>query len=279
MNRSFVFFALICFVVFTWVACSKSGNNPPADPCAGVAISVTATVVNATSGQSNGSITATGAGGSGFTYSLNGGAFQSSGTFSNLAAGTYTVAAKTTAGCQGSAQFTVGTTNVCAGVTINLSATTTNAVPCGGPQGSLTATATGSTGFTFSINGGNFQASNSFANLAAGAYTVTARDVNGCTQTANATVNAVAAGPLFSAVRTIVQASCAISGCHNASAAGGVNFTTDCSIVSNGPRIKFRAVDQAGTANQMPQPPNPALSASQRQAIDNWITAGGRFDN
>jgi hypothetical protein len=358
MNRSAFSFVCFCFVLISWMACSKS-NNPPADPCAGVTvavtgtttnatqgqsdgsisvsatggsgftfslgggafqssgnfsnlaagtytitarnsngcsgsaqftigsnnpctgvtITVTATVTNATTGQSNGSIVATATGGTGFTYSINGGAFQATGTFNNLAAGNYTITARTAAGCQGSAQFTVGANNPCAGVIINLSTTTVNAVPCGGPQGSITASATGSTGFTFSLNSGAFQAGTVFNNLAAGSYTITARDANGCTQTVNATVGNASAGPLFSAVRSIITANCAVAGCHNASAAGGINFTVDCNIVSSGQRIKARAVDAAGTGSQMPPPPNPALSAVQRQAITDWLTAGGRFDN
>ena len=69
-------------------ACSKGGEPPPTpNPCAGVTITVSGTVTDADVGQNNGSIAASASGGSGFTFSVDGGAFQGSGTFNNLAKG------------------------------------------------------------------------------------------------------------------------------------------------------------------------------------------------
>ncbi|MBD0333275.1 MAG: hypothetical protein ICV66_11525 [Chitinophagaceae bacterium] len=85
-------------------------------------------------------------------------------------------------------------------------------------------------------------------------------------------------GPLFTTVRSIIRTNCAISGCHTGSnAQNGINFSNDCVIVSQKARIKVRAVDGAGTPTQMPPPPNPPLSTSDRTAITNWINAGGRI--
>jgi gliding motility-associated-like protein len=57
--------------------------------------------VNPSCGQSNGSITANGSAGTApYQYSINGGVFQSSGTFSGLAAGSYSVQVRDAAGCQ-----------------------------------------------------------------------------------------------------------------------------------------------------------------------------------
>jgi uncharacterized membrane protein len=86
------------------------------------------------------------------------------------------------------------------------------------------------------------------------------------------------AGPLFLAVRSVIQSNCALSGCHTGvNAQNGINFSENCTIVQQKDRIKVRAVDQAGTANQMPQPPNPALSLADRQKITDWVNAGGKF--
>lgn len=273
-------FILISIITGTYFSCSKGGDtpaNPPPNPCAGVTVAVTATVTDAATGQSNGSIAAAATGGSGFTFKLGTGTYQSSGTFSNLAAGTYTITAKNTNGCEGSASFTVSTINACNGVTITVSAATTNATPCASPNnGTITVTAAGSTGLTYSINGTNFQAGNVFSNVAAGNYTVTVKNANGCTQTAGATVGAVAAGPLFAAVKAIIQNNCL--GCHSGAAPiGGRDWSVDCNVVANGANIKTRTVDQAGTATQMPQPPNAALSTADRQKITDWITAGGKY--
>jgi uncharacterized membrane protein len=159
----------------------------------------------------------------------------------------------------------------CAGVTINLTATPTDASACLS-NGSIVASATGSTGFTYSINGTTFQASGTFNNVAAGSFTVTAKDANGCTKTANVTVGAGAgtAGPLFSAVKALMQANC--QSCHNNTTAnGGMNWTVDCNIVANKDRIKVRAVD-LGT-----MPPTGPLAQSEKDKITDWINAGGRF--
>jgi len=274
---------LISIVLVTFFSCSKGGDggyeNPPANPCNGVTVNVTATVTSATAGQSNGSIVAAASGASGFTFKLNSGSFQSSGTFSNLAAGTYTVTAKSSNGCEGSASFTVGSISACAGTTISVTAASTHATPCVSPaNGSITITASGSTGFTYSINGTTFQAGNVFSAVADGSHTVTVKDANGCTQTATVTVGAAAPGPLFAAVKDVLQSNCV--GCHSTNnASGGMNWSLNCNIISNQARIKARAVDAAGTNNQMPALPNPALSAADQKKITDWITAGGGYGN
>src|SRR5204862_3836685 len=60
---------------------------------------------------------------------------------------------------------------------------------CFGGTGTITAGANGGTGvYTFSKDGTTFQASATFNGLTAGIYTITAKDGNGCTGTAQATV-------------------------------------------------------------------------------------------
>ena len=79
-------------------------------------------------------------------------------------------------------------------------------------------------------------------------------------------------GPLFTAVRTLINSRCI--NCHNATSAnGGMNFSVDCNIVTAKTRIKVRAVDE-GT-----MPPNGTLSAAQKSTITNWINAGGRVSD
>jgi uncharacterized membrane protein len=141
-------------------------------------------------------------------------------------------------------------------------------------NGSITTTASGGTGaYTYSLNGGAFQASNVFSNLTTGVYTITARDVNGCTGTSGSSViSSLPAGPLFSAVRNVLQANCV--SCHNASTPnGGMDWTIDCNIVNNRERIRARAVD----GNPSAMPPTGLLPASERQKITDWINAGGRY--
>ncbi|MFT3936713.1 MAG: hypothetical protein QM726_24015 [Chitinophagaceae bacterium] len=169
----------------------------------------------------------------------------------------------------------------CAGITVAVTANAT-AATTGASDGSITATATGGSGFTFSINSGTYQSSGTFSSLAAGKYTITAKNANGCTGTLSVTVVAKAAacegqtpGPKFTAVKAVITTNCAVTGCHNGTQSP--NYTVDCTIVDYADLIKTRAVDQAGTADQMPQPPRAALSQADRDKITAWITAGKRI--
>src|ERR1051326_5895336 len=83
-------------------------------------------------------------------------------------------------------------------------------------------------------------------------------------------------GPLFSAVRTVLRANCALSGCHlSPNPQNGVDFTDDNTIVAEQNMIRAKAVIQINTPNQMPPPPRSPLSAADRQKIIDWINAGG----
>ncbi len=257
--------------------CTGSATFTLTDPCTGVTITVGGTSTNpTTSGGSNGSISATASGGTApYTFSLNSGAFQSSGNFTGLAAGSYTVTAKSAAGCTGSLGFTLTNPNPCAGVTIGVNNNVVNNTPCAITNtGSITAAASGgATPYTYSINSGPFQSGSAFLNLGVGSYTITAKDANGCTGNSTVTnVNNLPAGPLFTAVKTVLQNNC--NSCHNGTTAnGGMNWTVDCNIVTNKDRIKARAVDASPSA----MPPIGLMPAGERQKITDWINAGGKF--
>jgi len=276
-------FILSLLIIYLTGCSNGDGSSTPPDPCSGVTISVTGTVTNTSgAGISNGSIAASATGSSGFTFNINGGGFQASGNFTGLAAGNYTITAKNSNGCTGSASFTVNASDPCSSITFTVGGNAVTATPClATPNGSITVTTSGGgSGFTYNLNGGAFQASAIFNNLAAGNYTVGAKETGGCIKTTSVSVTATSPGTLFAPVKSIISANCAISGCHSgATPTGGLDFTQDCIIVANAARIKVRAVDQANTGNQMPQPPNPALSAANQQAITNWVNAGGRYSD
>ena len=219
INLSIVVFFIVSI---NFISCSKPDPvTPPADPCAGKTIVVTGTTTPISVGSTNnGAINASASGSTGFTYSINGGAFQATGTFSNLVVGAYSVLAKDGNGCTGSQSFTV-TATPCP--TITITATTTTTSPASASNGSITATATGSTGLTYSNNGGPFQATGAFTGLAIGTYNITVKDVNGCT--ASAAFNVVAAGcPTINVTATTTNTAgpTATNGSITASASGGV---------------------------------------------------------
>ncbi len=241
-------------------------------------ITVTGTTTN-TAGPTatNGSITATATGGAAaYTFSKDAGAtFQATGLFNNLAVGNYTIIAKDANGCLGSSASISVTSNPCP--TINYTQVVTGTDKCAPTgTGSITVSATGSTGFMYQIGTNPYQNSNIFNNLAVGTFTVNVRDLNGCIKTGTVAVGQAPAGPLFTSVKSIMTANCATSGCHvGASPQSGINFSDDCTIVSQKVRIKARAVD----ANPSVMPPSGSISAADKQKIVDWINAGGQHTN
>ena len=139
-------------------------------------------VTNSSCGGSDGAMTITAAGGSGsgYTYSIDGANYQTSGTFTNLASGTYTIFILDGNNCSGSVMVTISDANA-----PTLSITTSSSPACaGGNDGSVTVSSTGGTGGNqYSIDGTNFQSSNTFNNLTAGSYTITVMDNSSCSST------------------------------------------------------------------------------------------------
>lgn len=139
------------------------------------------TVVNvACKGTNTGSIQVVGAGGvGGYTYSLNGGAFQLSDSFTGLTAASYTIAVRDANGCVDSEVVTITEPTL---LTASI-ASQTNVNCNGNSTGSVEVTGAGGVGpYMYSLNSGAFQnAPGIFTGLAAGTYTVTVRDANLCT--------------------------------------------------------------------------------------------------
>ncbi|MDX2071877.1 MAG: gliding motility-associated C-terminal domain-containing protein [Haliscomenobacter sp.] len=191
-------------VSVTYNGCTVSINSSiTLEVSTGPSISVTATAP--TCSASNGSLTVGGSGGSSpYEYSLNGGTFQSSGSFSNLAAGTYSVTVRDANGCTSSAQ----SQNLSAPNAPSLSIVTPLQPSCNEANGAFTAQASGGRApYEYALNTGSFQNTGRFGNLAAGTYGVTVRDANGCTATTTANLQG-AASPSAS-VSNLRQPTCA----------------------------------------------------------------------
>ncbi len=96
---------------------------------------------------------------------------------------TYIIVATINLACSG-VQAT--TTFILPGPAITVTQTNTS---CGAATGNITATGSGTGApYTYSIDGTNFQASGIFTGLAAGVYTVTVKDANGCKNTTVVTI-------------------------------------------------------------------------------------------
>ncbi|MFC5684619.1 PKD-like domain-containing protein, partial [Flavobacterium sp. MAHUQ-51] len=176
--------------------------TPKSGTCTGnpftVTVTVNPTLSLATStktdascyGTSTGSVTAgsiTGSVGT-VTYSWKNAANMEVGTtatVNNLPAGTYTLTVTDNCSSQ-SNSVTIGQPN--AALTASIAAQTN--VDCyGNNSGSVTvAGANGTAPYTYAIDGTTFGTSGTFASLAAGSYTVTIKDDNGCTTTQAVTI-------------------------------------------------------------------------------------------
>lgn len=127
-------------------------------------------------------------------YSLNGGAFQTGNTFT-VPAGTYTVVVRR----QSDPACTATTSSITVtqpASALSATASATNTTIIGGNDGTATANPAGGTaGYTYLWSPGG-QTTQTATALTAGSYTVTVTDANGCTTTANATVNDPVVTPL-----------------------------------------------------------------------------------
>jgi gliding motility-associated-like protein len=130
----------------------------------------------------NGTATANASGGSSpYTYAWNNGLTASS---INVGAGSYTCTVTDKNGCQ-----SVDTIILTQPPVISASLSGTTSASCGTANGSATVTASGGTGaltYSWSAPGGT---NATLSNVAAGTYTCTVTDANGCTQTVTASVS------------------------------------------------------------------------------------------
>jgi PKD repeat protein len=146
----------------------------------GAAPSITASAAktDAVCNQSNGTVTASATGGTGYTYQWADGPTGANRT--GVAPGTYSVTVTASNGCTATATATVGSTG---GISTTLAKTNTT---CNLPNGTITSTTTGGSNYTYLWNDGLTTANRT--NLAPGTYSVTVTSSNGCTASASATV-------------------------------------------------------------------------------------------
>ncbi len=162
---------------------------------------ITATTTPAACSNVNGTIKATGSGGvAPLQYSINNGLYQGSNIFLGLAAGVYNIAVKDFTGCISSISVTVANSN---GPTVTATSASSS---CTASNGSITAAATGTGPFQYSINGVTFQGSNIFTGLAAGNYIIYTRDAPGCIAASSIVVTNIA-GPSITAVSAAASCS------------------------------------------------------------------------
>jgi len=150
-------------------------------------LTVSSVGVDPTCAGGDGTITITATGGSGsYEYSIDGGAtFQPSGSFTGLAANTYSIVVNDlSSSCTGTDAVTLNSTS---GITSTFSS---NDPLCAGAcDGTITVTGSGGTGsLSYSLDGGTGQPTGVFTGVCAGPHTVDITDGGGCTETVNVTL-------------------------------------------------------------------------------------------
>ncbi len=138
-------------------------------------------------GEATGIVSVTGLGGEEpYEYRLDGGAYQPSGTFSLLLAGTHTVTVRDA--LSDTYDVNVLITEPAAALTVTT--TKVNVLCAGGSTGSATATAAGGFGpYTYSWSTSPVQTGPAATGLGSGTYTVTVTDANGCIVSTDVTIS------------------------------------------------------------------------------------------
>jgi hypothetical protein len=200
-----------------------------AGPVAPVSVTATNTNIACNGGLSN--ITATASGGTTpYMYSLNGGAFQSSGTFMNNVAGVYTITARDNAFVTASTVRTITQPQI-----ISITTNSVSNVSCnGGTNGAASISATGGTGsyiYSWAPSGGSAA---STTNRPAGTYTVTVADVNSCIRTHTVVISQPTAITTSVASQTNLSCNGATNGAASITASGGTGTYTYSWLPSGG---------------------------------------------
>jgi len=251
--------AILSIIILT--SC-KTDRVTVANSCTDSTLSGVAAATDATCGASDGSLTITASGGEApYSFRLDNGTENQSGTFNNLAGGNYTIVVTDALKCDFTLEQQINNSGG-----VNITALKTNDAGCGSSNGSITIQAEGGTSpYTYAINGGTSTSDDTFGSLATGAYTVSVTDDNGCTATSSATITTGVS--LKNNIMPIISSNCAISGCHNGSQFP--NLTTSTAVINNASSIK--SLTASGS-----MPRNGSLVQSDIDLIACWVNDGAQ---
>ncbi len=195
--------------------CSQTASATISSPTA-MSSASSSSAASCTSNNGTATVSTTG-GTPGYTYTWNTIPVQNTQTATGLAPGPYMVSITDTNGC-----MITETVVVAASTAISATTSSTPAI-CLADNGTATVNATGGTPpFTYSWNTIPAQTTQTAINLAAGGYSVTVADSNGCTSVQTVTVTA---GGSIAATVSPTSATCAIGndGSATANPTGGTN--------------------------------------------------------
>lgn len=213
----------------------REGSNgcPSISPAQAVIDAVTTTpavatytLTQPTCTTTTGTIEVTGPLGANMTYSIDGTNYQASTTFAGLAPGNYNISVINGNSCASVTSTAAVINNVTPTPAVPV-ATATAQPTCTTATGTITVSTPSGANITYSIDGTNYQASNTFTGLASGSYTIYVIDNGSCPSQISApiVINTVpSASPVAS--YTFTQPDCATGvGTVTISAPTGANYT------------------------------------------------------
>ncbi len=199
-----------------------------------------------------------------YSYSLNGGAIQTSPIFSSLGAGTYAIQVRDGNLCPRTLEVSLVSTS-----TLNATITTIEDTGCTNPNGSINVIATGgSPTYQFQLDGNGFGNATNLVGVKAGIHSISIKDNVGCIKTISATVDAgVSSISYTNDIAPILTTYCNLPSCHAAST--GRDWTNYTNVKANSSAIKSRTGNKS-----MPQAGSPALTQNQIDIIACWVASG-----
>ncbi|MBR06714.1 MAG: hypothetical protein CMP48_03425 [Rickettsiales bacterium] len=255
--------SLILLLLITITHCSSEKEGDLLPDCSQTSLSLEIVETINAKCETPGEVELLGSGGQGgYSYGLDGNTFQSSPTFDGLSAGGYTFYVKDIAGCVVSVPGTIGADDgsVVGAVVSSL------ASGCGGDQGAITLTASGGDeNYQYSVDGGDFASSSTIEGLESGSHTFIVKDGSGCSD--DGTFDILTGTSLANEVMPIIEANCAVNGCHGTSQQPVLN--TKAAVMASASRIGVRT--SAGT---MPPAGRTPLTQEQIDQIACWANDG-----
>jgi len=201
-----------------------------------------------------------------YSYSLNESGFQSTSSFSFLGPGVYVAEVQDALNCQTSIQVNLNAP----GSSLSASASVTPDSECLTNNGSITITASqGNAPYQYQFGNGTFGNQNFFSDLSSGTYVLTVKDANNCPSVIGVIVPHVSTGISYSHdIVPILQANCAISGCHDGSLGSSRDWRNYNNVKTNAQNIMIRTENRSMPAGGL------TLTQDQIQLIACWVDDG-----
>lgn len=215
-------------------------------------------------GAADGSITLTVSGGTPpYMYSIGDEPAQASATFGGLVSGLYAITISDQNGCK-----TLHDSILVSVDNFSASFVTTPDTDCLAGNGAVEITVNGNTGpYQFALDDGDLTSSNIFEGLARGEHFLTIADGTGCGVRKSVVIPRGATGVSWAQdILPIMQASCAITGCHN-----GISRNNDWRIYA---QVKAHAGDIRERTQNKSMPFDTSLPQDDIDLIACWIDDG-----